>query len=215
MSKILLVDDDVQSLDWLSSLIGEGHELIAFQSSVKALDEFQSGHYDLALLDVHMPFYDGFQLYKLIRQVDARVPICFITKDDSYLTSKRALAFEESLFLKPGIAPGHLAAHIEYLISKSQNSKSLYEVSFLSNCLIFDGVPIALTPRECRIMSYLLDHELKLSKEILKDFVWEDVFVSDKTLNAHLTNLREKLKDIGLTLQSSRDGNIYVHQKNS
>lgn len=213
MKKVLVVDDDIQSLGELRAILDSRFDVTYYQSSAKALDDFKPRMYHLALFDIHMPFYDGFQLYKLTRQMDASIPICFITKDDGYQVSKRALAFQEFLFLKSSLPPGNILAHIDHLLENTSASTKVYEISFISNSLIFKGTPITLTPRECRIMSFLLDHGMKISREILKDFVWEDVYVSDKTLNAHLTNLREKLKDIGLTIQNHRDGYVYVNQK--
>jgi len=78
--KILLVDDEPDTcIVYQMSLEDAGYECISYTDSVKALREFRPHLYDLILLDIKMPMLSGFDLCKIIRELDTTVHIVFIT----------------------------------------------------------------------------------------------------------------------------------------
>jgi CheY-like chemotaxis protein len=88
MKKILLVDDELDScMTFQTVLENSGYECISYTASVKALQEFRSDYYDLALLDVKIPVLNGFELCKKIREVDKTVHIIFITASEGTMSS--------------------------------------------------------------------------------------------------------------------------------
>ena len=78
--RILLVDDEPDSCLVYQLVLEEvGFVCIPYTDSVKALQEFRSGYYDLILLDIKMPELNGFELCKKIKEVDSAIEIIFIT----------------------------------------------------------------------------------------------------------------------------------------
>jgi DNA-binding response OmpR family regulator len=85
IKRVLIVDDEADILFVIKKgLQREDFEIITQQDPTKALAEFKPGYYDLLLLDVRMPNMTGFELYREIRKIDAKVKICFITAFEIY-----------------------------------------------------------------------------------------------------------------------------------
>jgi CheY-like chemotaxis protein len=88
--RILLVDDEPDNcMVYQTVLEDAGYQCVSYIDSVKALQEFRSGYYDLVILDIKMPVLNGFELCIKIIELDKNVPIIFITalpdiRDQSY-----------------------------------------------------------------------------------------------------------------------------------
>lgn len=81
--KILLVDDEADiALAFSLGLESNGFSIDAYTSSIKALANFKSSFYKLALLDIKIPEMDGIELFKKIREKDKKIKICFISAYD-------------------------------------------------------------------------------------------------------------------------------------
>ena len=81
--KILLVDDEADiALAFSLGLESNGFAVDAYTSSIEALNNFKSGFYQLALLDIKIPEMDGIELYEKIREKDKKIKICFISAYD-------------------------------------------------------------------------------------------------------------------------------------
>ncbi|HXP53088.1 MAG TPA: response regulator [Bacteroidia bacterium] len=86
IKRILLVDDE-HDITLVVKLVleGNGFRVDSFTDAFEALENFSTGLYDLAILDVKMPKMDGFSLYEKIKELDDKVIICFLTAtDDAY-----------------------------------------------------------------------------------------------------------------------------------
>jgi CheY-like chemotaxis protein len=78
--RILLVDDeDDINLTVKLVLEGSGFKVDSFSNPLLALESFNAGLYDLAILDVKMPVMNGFGLYQEVRKLDDKVKICFLS----------------------------------------------------------------------------------------------------------------------------------------
>lgn len=83
--KILIVDDeDDITLSFKRILEIHGFEVDVFNDSTLALSKFKANYYDIALLDIKMPYIDGFDLYKKIKEIDNIIRVCFLTASEAY-----------------------------------------------------------------------------------------------------------------------------------
>jgi CheY-like chemotaxis protein len=84
--RILVVGDEYDTNLVLKVVLGEsGFKVDSFTDPLAALQNFKTGVYDLALIDVRMPVMNGFGLYNEIRKLDIKVKICFLTAaEDTY-----------------------------------------------------------------------------------------------------------------------------------
>jgi DNA-binding response OmpR family regulator len=94
--RILLVDDEPDTcMVYQIVLEDAGYECVSYTDSVKALQEFRSGYYDLAILDIKMPVLNGFELCKKMIELDKNVPIIFITALPEYYKDIRDQSYPE------------------------------------------------------------------------------------------------------------------------
>jgi DNA-binding response OmpR family regulator len=95
--KILLVDDEPDTcIIYQMALEDAGYECISYTDPVKVLQEFRPHLYDLILLDIKMPILSGFDLCKIIIELDATVRILFITAGgEGYYEEFRSQHFPE------------------------------------------------------------------------------------------------------------------------
>ena len=94
--KILIVDDeDDITLSFKRILKIHGFEVDAFNDSMLALSKFKVNYYDIALLDIKMPYIDGFDLYKKIKEMDNNIRVCFLTASEAYYQQFREKDYHE------------------------------------------------------------------------------------------------------------------------
>jgi two-component system OmpR family response regulator len=82
-AKILVVDDDVDNGLLLKDYLQmSGFDVVVYFSSEEASKNFESGRYNLAILDVLMDGIGGIELYKIISNIDSNIRFCFLTGYD-------------------------------------------------------------------------------------------------------------------------------------
>lgn len=101
--RILIVDDE-PDITRLFKLILEqnGFAVDAFNNPLSVLSNYKVGTYSLLLLDVKMPNMNGFELYKTIKNIDNKTPVCFITAYEEYISEFKKLfpKLEGDCFIK-------------------------------------------------------------------------------------------------------------------
>lgn len=210
---ILYVDDQEDLLGTIKEA-SAGHQLSFLKNSLTAYEHFIENDFDLVVSDIFMPFVDGFQLYKQIRKINSEVPFIFLSVNDSHQVVSRSLNLERTQFANRGLSPGHLKALIENctLIKLNREIDTIAVDLRLSQVRIADQV-FTLTPIEARILDFILSKGKSVTKDQLKDAVWSDIFVSNRTLQTHVGNIREKLTHTGITIRTTRDGYVEILQK--
>lgn len=102
-NKILIVDDepDITAVFTLG-LEDHGFKVDTFNDPLQALSDFETGSYDLALIDYKMSNMNGFDLYLEIMKIDEKVKVCFITAFDVDLKQKLESSLNEASPLQYG-----------------------------------------------------------------------------------------------------------------
>lgn len=118
--KVLIVDDeDDITLSFKRILEIHGFEVDAFNDSTLALSKFKVNYYDIALLDIKMPYIDGFDLYKKIKEMDNNIKVCFLTASEAYYQQFREKDYHElsrDLFIQKPIELEELLKRIEHML---------------------------------------------------------------------------------------------------
>jgi two-component system, OmpR family, response regulator ChvI len=113
------VDDDPNITFTFDAILKKhGYEVQTYNDPSKAALEFESGKYDLALIDIRMPKMNGFELYREIRKKDTQLKVCFITafeisREESGSPSSDGLV----VFLKKPIGMNELTDTVLNLVS--------------------------------------------------------------------------------------------------
>jgi len=204
-SRILLVEDeDSLAIGLEYNLSEEGYIVERAADGEEALEYIKKDEYDLIILDLMLPYLDGFELAKLIRLRFPKVPILILTaktgiKDrikglelgaDDYLTKPFHL---EELLLR---LKGMLRRKMWY--KSATDSKPIYrfgenEINFLDLTCQVGKDKIRLTVLEAMVLKYLLEHKDKIvtRKELLEK-VWNiHSEVETRTIDNFIARLRK------------------------
>jgi DNA-binding response OmpR family regulator len=116
----LIVDDEPDICSVIKLVLEDnGLAVDSFEDPVLALSNFKPGSYDLLILDIKMPFMNGFELYQKIRDIDDQVKVCFLTAGEMYYQKFRAgmpCAMGEEVFLSKPIENSELLDKIKKLL---------------------------------------------------------------------------------------------------
>lgn len=207
MSKLLLVDDDVELTELLSSLLTlEGFDVQTANNGLEALQKLGESH-ELVLLDVMMPKLNGIETLKEIRKV-SNVPVMMLTARGEDIDRVLGLELGADDYLPKPFNDRELIARIKAILRRSASpSNNTANVEILS----FDGITLNfshgiatyneenlnLTDYEFKILCLLLKSKGNMvSREELSLEVMEKPLTPfDRSLDMHISNLRHKLPE--------------------
>jgi DNA-binding response OmpR family regulator len=123
MPRIMLVDDDYDALFTFKYVLESyNYEVDGFTDPILALKTFSGGLYDLIVIDIRMPTISGFELYKLLKRMDAEANICFITAGEIQYEGCHDMSCEidSYRFLRKPISNAELLDYSAAMIKNSQ-----------------------------------------------------------------------------------------------
>lgn len=171
------------------------------------LAEFAAYNPHLVLLDIKLPFYDGYHWCGEIRRV-SKVPIVFISSASDNMNIVMAMNLGADDFIAKPFDQSVLIAKIQALLRRTYDFAAAVPVlehrgALLNtgdNTLTYDDQSISLTKNEYRILLALMQNKGKVvSREKLMERLWEtDSFVDENTLTVNVNRLRKKLDAAGL-----------------
>ena len=206
--KILIADDESKLRQLLSDFFkGEGYEVAAAADGREALEIFgaEGESIDLIILDVMMPYVDGWRVCKEIRKT-SRVPIIMLTAKSEEADELESFEKGANDYIPKPFSLNVLLARVHARIDKPGEHGLLNMLKY--NGLIInqdtheislDGKPLTLTPIEYEVMVLLIRNKGKVySREQLLSLVWGyDYYGGDRTVDTHMGRLRNKLGGFG------------------
>ncbi len=207
--RILLVEDDLNFGAVLKDyLMLNDFDVILAKNGMEGFEKFKKDNYDLCILDVMMPYKDGYTLAKEIREKNQDVPIIFLTAKslkedvlkgykagaDDYLNKP----FDSEVLLmkiraiiqrKSSVTPSE-PVQFEFNVGKFHlNSK----LRFLS---INNQEPVKLSPKENELLKMLILHENDLMpRELALTKIWrDDNYFTSRSMDVYIAKLRKYLK---------------------
>lgn len=215
--KIMIVEDDETLSGEISSFLRRwGYDTAPASSFDRILDEFTWHRPNLVLMDVNLPYYDGFYWCGKIRQV-SQVPILYISSRSDDKDKIMAMAQGGDDYVEKPFHLEVLRAKIWAMLRRTYEYK-VKEQAFLGGGLSFDwgqqalrfeGEEIGLTKSERRVVVKLIENSPGVvTREELMVALWEtDEYVSDGTLTTMISRLRGKLKSVcGRDVISTKKG---------
>lgn len=208
MYKIFIVEDDVG----IASAVARqaeawGLEAKCVQDFQNVLTEFLAYQPHLVLLDIGLPFFNGYYWCEKIRAVSS-VPILFLSSASDNMNIVMAMNMGADDFIAKPFDQNVLAAKIRAMLRRTYDFAPAAPVlehrgALLStgdNTLTYQGEKIELSKNEYRILLVLMKDKGKVvSREKLMQSLWEtDSFVDDNTLTVNVNRLRKKLEAAGL-----------------
>ena len=206
---ILLVEDDHNFGSILNDYLKlHSYKITLARNGVEGLDKFKKQTYDMCILDVMMPFKDGFTLAEEIRVIDDQVPLIFLTakslKDDmirgfkigadDYLVkpfdSEVLLLKIKSIFRRKFIENSKKESKIEYTFSDFTFNSKLRTLQFR------EEDEITLSPKESKLLNLLLENlnDLTSREEALVKIWNDDNYFTSRSMDVYVTKIRKYLK---------------------
>lgn len=208
MYKILLVEDDPNiSRSIKSNLEMWGYSVSAVTDFRDVLSQFVDFDPELVILDIGLPFFNGYHWCSEIRKVST-VPIIFVSSAGDNLNIVMAMNMGGDDFISKPFDLSVLVAKVQALIRRTYafhgQAHLLSHKEVILNIgegtLSYKSVKIDLTKNDLKIMQTLFEHpgEVVSRSEIMHHLWDSDSFIDDNTLTVNVTRLRKKIDDIGL-----------------
>jgi two-component system, OmpR family, alkaline phosphatase synthesis response regulator PhoP len=205
--KILLVEDETSLAEIISdNLLEEGYEVTIAEDGRKGMSLWQSQKPDLVVLDVMLPYLDGYELCKRMRETGNTTPVLFLSAKGR--PDERVMGLQvggDDYLPKPFHLPEFLLRVQNMLRRKSWSEKPLDATVMIDgNTVDFrawtvktkDGAVEPLGERELGILKLLVSHPNEVvSRDDILDNVWgDDVFPSSRTVDNFVMRLRKLLE---------------------
>jgi two-component system phosphate regulon response regulator PhoB len=223
---ILVVDDEKDVVEVVGHFLEEeGYTVHTAYDGEEAL-EMASGDVDLIVLDIMLPGVDGYEVCRKLRsRVETEeIPIVFLSAKTEEEDQIEGLMLGGDDYLTKPVSPQVLVAHVKAVLRRSGvEESSILEVDGLK---IFEdeyraelnGEDLGLTLTEFELLRYLVRHPRKaFTRQQLLETIWKDaMMVTERTVDAHIKNLREKLGDYAEHIQTVRGvGYRFVREEES
>lgn len=209
MARILLVEDDVILSETLVELLEfEGYDVSLAGSGNEALELSSKCEFELFILDVNIPDFNGFELLEMLRDANNLTPAIFLTSMNDIKSLSRGFELGAEDYIKKPFDFDELIVRIKAILRKSFDSKGdemiygelVYKIS--TNDLIdINGKVIIVRPQEKKLLQIFFKHiDKTLAKEDLLYELGSDNEASEGALRVYLTKLRK----LGLVIVSQK-----------
>ena len=209
--RIMIVEDDPVIAGSMSKFIaGWGHEVHIAENLRDIMPEFESFQPQLMLLDISLPFFDGYHWCQEIRKT-SQIPVIFISSASENLNIIMAINMGGDDFVAKPFEMQVLLTKIQALLRRSYDFNAQQETGALEHggillnttaCTVdYEGKRAELSKNENKILAILLEHAGEVvSRDAMMSQLWEtDCFVDENTLSVNIARLRKTLASIGIT----------------
>lgn len=209
MYRILIVEDDPGIARGVGQRIAAwGMEAVTVRDFQNVSGEFAACNPHLVLMDIGLPFMNGYHWCSEIRRV-SQVPIIFLSSASDNMNIIMAMNMGADDFIPKPFDGNVLIAKIQALLRRAYSfgeSSPVLEhrgamLNTGDNSLTYQGKQISLSKNEYRILLELMKSRGKVvSREKLMEALWQtDSFVDENALTVNVGRLRKKLETAGLT----------------
>lgn len=208
MYKILIVEDD----GTIAALLEENLKQWGYWPSCvsdfnRVIEEFKAAQPHLVLLDIALPFFNGYYWCSEIRKI-SNVPIIFLSSHTEKMDIVMAMNMGGDDYLTKPFSLEIMIAKVQAMLRRTYSLKADPQtmetqgvILNLNNTeLAFAGQTIELTKNEFKIMQLLMEKKNKVvTREQIMQRLWDsDSFVDDNTLTVNVNRLRKKLEEAGI-----------------
>lgn len=205
--RLMVVEDDAVIAGEVAGHLEKwGYEVWCVKDFSNVLGEFAACSPQLVLMDIGLPFFNGYYWCGQIRQV-SQVPIIFVSSAGDNMNIVMAVNMGGDDFVVKPFELEVLAAKVQAMLRrtytfKEQTSVLEYQgliLDLADASLLVNGQKLELTKNEFRILQLLFENVQKIvSREAIMKRLWDnDCFVDDNTLTVNMTRLRKKLETAG------------------
>lgn len=210
MSRILVVEDEPAIADTIVyALESDGFTVQWCATGTAALQATRSEPASLAVLDVGLPDINGFELFRRLQQVDAALPVIFLTARAGEIDRVVGLELGADDYVAKPFSPRELVARVRTVLRRVQRVPApamassaavagVFAIDDEKKTIRFRGHALELSRTEYRLLKVLIERPGRVySRDELMQRAWDDPAAAfDRTVDAHVKALRAKLRDI-------------------
>jgi DNA-binding response OmpR family regulator len=204
--KILVVDDEKKVCELVRRYLErEGFEVLTVYDGKAALESAQRHHPDLVVLDLNLPEVDGLEVCRILRR-QSSVPIIMLTARDEDADKLIGLELGADDYVTKPFSPRELVARVKAVLRRATPPLLPPEQVVLGNLVIdltrhearCHGALLDLTPTEFKLLHLLASNPGRVyTRSQLLDLVQGEAYEGyDRTIDAHIKNLRQKLASV-------------------
>lgn len=202
--KIFIVEDDAMIVQLLKGHLSTTYHVESVANFRTVSQEIAMAQPDLVLMDISLPYYNGFYWTTEIRK-SMTMPIIFISSSDDELNAVMAMNMGGDDYVTKPFSLNILDAKIAAFLRRVNQFNVKTELRMDSFQLSLDGrfskgaSHIQLSPTETKILAVLLERQEQIvRKEEILEKLWEnEEFIDQNTLNVNMTRLRKKVNELG------------------
>ena len=211
MKKILVVEDEKYMLKLLSIHLGKEYRVIEAKDGAQALEYLKGQFYDLIILDIMLPYVDGWTICQKVREKDD-TPILMLTARQELSDKVKGFEIGADDYLVKPFEFDELKARVKALLRRSEqiNNRSqpdlhtliylngLFQLNLESRQLFVNQQLVELTAKEFDLLAMLASSPARVfTRELLLDQIWEiDESRDLRIVDTHIKNIRTKLKKV-------------------
>lgn len=208
MYKIMIVEDDRTIANAVADHLRKWEYEVKCAENLKNVqEEFIAFEPQLVLMDILLPFYNGFHWCSEIRKI-SKVPIIFLSSASDNMNIVMAMNMGGDDFIEKPFDLNVLTAKIQAMLRRTYsfqgNLNVLEHGGVLLNLndasVVYEGEKSELTKNDFKILQILMENAGKIvERDRIMEHLWEsDEFIDDNTLTVNVTRLRKKLESIGI-----------------
>ncbi len=210
--KLLIVDDEKDNRDLLSSLFASEFEILTAKDGLEALALAGQEHPDLIILDIMMPKMDGFQTCLKLRKDEetANIPIIFLTSKSEPESESFGLDLGADDFVVKPFNKEVLKARVNKRLA-GPVSGQVSEVTDFGDCKVYwdrqeataGDKHIPLTSKEIGLLRLFVENKGRLlTRNMILEKIWSDTYITDRTIDSHVKELRKKIPPMAKLLKT-------------
>lgn len=207
--RILLVEDDISFGKILKDYLTlNSMEVMHMKDGNEGLNAFRNHHFDLCILDVMMPKFDGFELAEEIRKMNREVPVFFLTAKSQKHDMLNGYALGADDFIVKPVDAEILLHKIKVILKRTGDKPTSddgpkcfeigkYHFDMNTRTLLMDGNKQVLSPKEADLLYIFCQHKNQLIKreDILRK-VWKEVnYFTGRSMDVYVVKLRKCLQN--------------------
>lgn len=204
MNWVLLIDDDAELVGMMKEYLEQdGFCVGTAYDGAAGIKEALSGRYDIVILDVMMPLYNGVEVLRQIRQ-KSPVPVLMLTAKGDDADRVTGLELGADDYVAKPCTPRELSARIRAILRRTYNTTLTEDNTIVAGNIVIwpalrqaqlHGMPLSLTSTEFNLLELLMRHAgHPVSKNTLsEEGLGRPMTRFDRNIDVHLSNLRQKL----------------------
>lgn len=208
MYRILIIEDDFALAEAMKKQIESwGNEVLCVKDFRRVLEEFTAADPHLVLVDIMLPFFNGYHWCSEIRKI-SQVPVVFISSASDNMNVIMAMNMGGDDFIPKPVDLDVMTSKLQAVLRRAYDMGAKIPIlehrgailNLNDTSLVYGGTRIELTKNEFRILQTLLTNKGKVvSRDTLMTKLWQDdCYVEENTLTVNVNRLRKKLEQAGL-----------------